>query len=241
MPASLLVEAEVVLDRDGGDRHVLGLDLDALLGLDGLVQALRPAAPFHDPARELVDDLDLAVDHEILDAVVVERLGAQGLDQVVDHLARARGVEVLDAERLLGLGHALLGRGCGLALLVDLVVLAEREALDDLRERVIGVRGLLGLARDDQRRARLVDEDRVDLVHDRERMRPLDGVVDLDREVVAQVVEAELGVRAVGDVAGVGRLARLGLHLRLDHADRHARAPRRSGASTRRRGGPGSR
>ena len=120
----LLVEAEVVLDRDRRDGHVLGLDLDVLLGLDGLVQALRPAAAFHDAARELVDDLDLAVDHEVLDPVAVERLGAQRLDQVVDHLARAGRVEVLDAERLLGLGHALLGRRRGLALLVDLVVLA---------------------------------------------------------------------------------------------------------------------
>ena len=135
----LLVEAEVVLDRDGRDGHVLRLDLDALLGLDGLVQALRPAAAFHDAAGELVDDLDLAVDHEVLDADAVERLGAQRLDQVVDHLARAGRVEVLDAERLLGLRHALLGRRRGLALLVDLVVLAELEALHDLGERVVRV------------------------------------------------------------------------------------------------------
>ncbi len=171
---------------------------------------------------ELVDDLDLAVDDEVLDAVVVQRLGAQRLDQVVDHLARAGRVEVLDAERLLDLGDARLGRRGGLALLVDLVVLAEREALDDLRERVVDVGRLLGLAGDDQRRARLVDEDRVDLVHDRERVRALHRLLELDREVVAQVVEAELGVRAVGDVAGVGGLAGLRLHLGLDHADGHA-------------------
>ena len=57
----LLVHAEVVLDRHGGDGDVLLLDPHALLGLDGLVQALRPAPALHDPAGELVDDLDLAV------------------------------------------------------------------------------------------------------------------------------------------------------------------------------------
>jgi hypothetical protein len=35
-------------------------------------------------------------------------------------------------------------------------------------------------------------------------MPALDGVLELDGQVVAQVVEAELGVGAVGDVAGVG-------------------------------------
>ncbi len=64
----------------------------------------------------------------------------------------------------------------------------------------------LALAADDERRARLVDEDRVDLVDD--------GVVELalrvveraELHVVAQVVEAELVVLAVGDVGAVGAL-----------------------------------
>src|SRR3712207_7935853 len=43
---------------------------------------------------------------------------------------------------------------------------------------------------DDQRGARLVDEDRVDLVDDREVVAPLDQVGLAPRHVVAQVVEA---------------------------------------------------
>ena len=57
----LVVEAEVVLERDRRERDVLLLDAHALLRLDRLVQALRPAPAFHDAAGELVDDLDLAV------------------------------------------------------------------------------------------------------------------------------------------------------------------------------------
>src|SRR5690348_18185099 len=44
-----------------GEREVLLLDLHALLGLDRLVKALRPAPAFYDAAGELVDDLDLPV------------------------------------------------------------------------------------------------------------------------------------------------------------------------------------
>ena len=71
----LVVEAEVVLERDRGEGDVLLLDGHALLRLDCLVQPLRPAAPFHDPAGELVDDLHLAVLDDVVDVALVERLG----------------------------------------------------------------------------------------------------------------------------------------------------------------------
>ena len=59
-----------------------------------------------------------------------------------------------------------LGDGHGALLLVDLVVLARLEARHDARELAVGVGRRLGRAADDERRARLVDEDGVDLVHD---------------------------------------------------------------------------
>ena len=58
-----------------------------------------------------------------------------------------------------------------------------------------------------------------DLVHDAEVVPALHAVLQANGHVVAQVVEAELGVGAVGDVGGVGRPP-LGLgHHRADHAD----------------------
>ena len=75
----LVVHAEVVLQRDRRERLVLLADAHALLGLDGLVQALRPAPAVQDPAGELVDDLDLAVDDGVVDVLLVERLGLQRL------------------------------------------------------------------------------------------------------------------------------------------------------------------
>jgi hypothetical protein len=71
----------------------------------------------------------------------------------------------------------------------------------------------------------LVDQDRVDLVDDRVVVAALDQVVPAPRHVVAQVVEPELVVRAVRDVAEV-LLAALGRGLaRQDRADRDAEEP----------------
>ena len=131
-------------------------------------------------------------------------------------------VEVVDADELLGLLDPALGRRHRLVFLVVLVVvvdlggvvvLAQRfqllfgrhafQLFGEASEGVIGLGRLFGGTGDDQRRPRLVDEDVVDLVHDREVVVALDAVLDRRGHVVAQVVEAELGVGPVGDVAGV--------------------------------------
>src|SRR5512133_936719 len=229
-PRELLVETEVVLQRDRGERLVLLLNADALLGLDRLVEPLRPAAAFHDPARELVDDLDLAVLDDVVDVALEERLRLQRLIEVGGELPVARVVEVVDLERALDRLDRALHRRDRLVLLVVLEVGAgglgralrlaglgceALERLGDAREVVVDLRRGLGLTGDDQRCARLVDQDRVDLVHDREVVAALDDAVERDGHVVAQVVEAELGVRAVDDVGRV-RLAPLveGHHVR---------------------------
>ena len=221
-PGELVVEAEVVLQGDRRQGLVLLADRHALLRLDRLVQALRPAPALEDAAGELVDDHHLAVDHRVVLVFLVERLGLQRLDQVVDEAAVLAEVEVVDADEFLGLLHAPLGRGDGLVLLVELVVVVDLGGVLALAERfqlffgldadqlfgqagegVVGLGRLFGRAGDDQRRPRLVDQDVVDLVHDREVVAALDAVLELRGHVVAQVVEAELGVGPVGDVAGV--------------------------------------
>jgi hypothetical protein len=55
-------------------------------------------------------DLDLAVDDDVLVVALVELLGLDRLDQVVDELAVLGRIEILDADRLLDLVDAGLGR-----------------------------------------------------------------------------------------------------------------------------------
>jgi hypothetical protein len=61
MPGQLVVQPEVVLERDRGESHRLALDAQALLGLDRLVGSPSDhARPGILTAGELVDDDDLA-------------------------------------------------------------------------------------------------------------------------------------------------------------------------------------
>jgi hypothetical protein len=75
------------------------LDLDALLGLDRLVQAVGPAPARHLAAGELVDDDDLAVLDDVVDVALEQRVGLERLVDVVQDLDVLDVVEVVDAER----------------------------------------------------------------------------------------------------------------------------------------------
>ena len=124
---TLGVEAEVVLQRDRGQRLVLGLNLHAFLGLDRLVHAVVVAAARQDATRVLVDDKDLTGVHDVV-AIPEEQL--LRTDRVVEE-ADERGVrslvQVLHAQLVLDLVDARLQDADSLLLLVDLVVLVARE------------------------------------------------------------------------------------------------------------------
>ena len=64
---------------------------------------LAPAAPLHDPAGVLVDDLHLAVLHDVVDVALVERLGLERLGEMVDELDVPWVVQVVDPERCVDL------------------------------------------------------------------------------------------------------------------------------------------
>ena len=118
----LLVEAEVVLQRDRGEGLVLLADGHALLGLDRLVQAVVVAAAGEDAAGVLVDDEHLVVEDDVLLVVAEQLLGLDRVVQERDQRGVGRLVEVLDAEVVLDLGDAGLEDRDGALLLVDLVV-----------------------------------------------------------------------------------------------------------------------
>ncbi len=81
-----MVEAEIVLDGDGGQRLRLALDGDLFLRLDRLVQAVAPAAAGHLAARIFVHDDDLVVLDHILHVLLIEAIGLEELGDRVDAL-----------------------------------------------------------------------------------------------------------------------------------------------------------
>jgi len=212
----LFVEAEVVLEGDGGEGLIFFADLDAFLGFDGLVETVRPAASGHEATGELVDDDDFAFFDDVLDVALVQGVGLDGDFDVVLHVPVFRVGDVADAEELFDLLPAIVGDGDGAGFFVDDVVAGPDlgfEGLDefaffDLRNDEVGdgvlVSGLVGGAGDDERGAGFVDEDGIDFVDDAVVVAALDLLGDFKLHVVAKVVEAELVVGAVGDVGGVG-------------------------------------
>ena len=99
---------------------------------------------------------------------------------------------------------------------------AELELGNDDVDAGVLVGGLVGGAGDDERGAGFVDEDGVDFVDDAVVVAALDLILELELHVVAQVVEAELVVGAVGDVGGVGLAALLVGEVVDDDADGEA-------------------
>ena len=92
-----LVHAEIVLEGDRGQRLILVGDLDAFFGFDGLVQPVAPAAARHQAPGEFIDDDDFAVFHDIVHIALVEGMGLERLDDVVDEIHVVRIVEIVHA------------------------------------------------------------------------------------------------------------------------------------------------
>ena len=150
-------------------------------------------------------------------------IGLSGKGDLIKWAEKSGAKVVVDENYNLPLGDGTplvsKAKGRGAELFIDRVVGLGLEPRDNAIDDVVGVGRLLGSARDDQRRARLVDQDRIDLVDDREVMLALDVILQAELHIVAQVVEAELVVLTVGDVAGVGLLALLVGEPVNDHAD----------------------
>ena len=226
--AQVVVQAEVILEGDRGQRLVFGLNWHTFFGFDRLVQTLAPAPTRHQATGEFVHDNDFTVLHHIVLVAVVQVVGAQCRIQMVHQRdvgwVVQRGTrcnQALRRQHALGGFVALLGQKDLVGFLVQREVARLGDALASTR---VGfallahqqrhhlvhcqVHGgvVFGLAADDQRRARLVDQNRIDLVDDgvvEFALHPVAGLVD---HVVAQVVKTVLVVSAVGDVGRVGRL-----------------------------------
>ena len=190
---------------------ILFLNSYAFFGFDRLMESVGPTTTVEGSTREFVDDLyDAAVDEVILVAVK-EFLRTKGLAELVHVVRRDRVVEIRDAEQTLDLLNAFFGRHDGLLLFIHLVVDVATERTHDGGELVVQLGDVSRRPGNNQRRARFVDQDRVDLVDNRVVVAALDHVFTSPRHVVAKVVKTEFRVGAVGHVA----LVRLALLLEI--------------------------
>jgi hypothetical protein len=203
--------------RDHELVRVVRRDQDA-----ALVQQIDVLRLLVDRVEQVLVELVQALVAQVLEFRVVDELLERRLlrDQLHEALVLGRGA--LDLEQLdpglgllLGVLQQLLAVRQGLAHPVQLRLDHAVHQRLQLVERLVAV---LDRARDDQRRAGLVHQHRVHLVHDGVDEAALHAVLRPHRHVVAQVVEAELVVGAVGDVTGVLQAPLGRVHALLDAA-----------------------
>ena len=206
------------------------------------MQAVGPAPAGHGAPRVLVDDDHLIALDDVLDVAAIDEMRAQRCVDVMQQRKIARRVQAVARVQHTGAHQSFFDLLVPsfeqfhlLVLFVDgeiAVVLAlrllprrcfpGRQHRDQLVDTAIDLRGVFRRAGDDERRAGLIDQDRVDLVDNREVPRALHLVIGREGHVVAQVVETELVVRAIDDVACIGAALHLAVLARNHNPDGHA-------------------
>ena len=215
----LFVHAEVILECDRGECLVLLLDAKSLFGFNRLMEAVAPAAARHQAPCKFVDDHHFAILHHVLHVALEKRVRLERLVDVVEDLHVRRIEEVVYAEQALGTADAFFSQRHGAMLLVNLVIDISAELRNDLVDAIVLVGGFFARTGNDEGRSGFVNQDRVHFVDDRVMMRALDTVREVEFHVVAQIIEAELVIRPVGNVRPVGVAPLLVIETMLDHAD----------------------
>ncbi len=128
------------------------------------MQPVREAAAFHHAAGKLVDDDDLVGLDDVILVLLEELVGAQGVVHMVNNRDVLDVIEVALCENAMLAQHffdaliAVFGQVDGALLLIKLVIFFA-DMRNDFINGEIKVRLVVQWAGDDERRARLVDQD----------------------------------------------------------------------------------
>ena len=222
-----------ILEGNVGERLALPLHLHMLLRLNRLMQTVGITPPRHDTPCKLIHDHNLIVGHHVILIAEHQVMRPQSQYDIMLDFQIFRIRQVLDLEEALHLGNALCSQVHHLVLLVhDEVsgllplhahdgihlgklfhVLAAGKLFRQNVARLVKFRGFAALPGYNQRGSRLVDQHRVHLVDD--------GVMEIsehklflvDHHIVAQIIETQLVVGHIGNVAVVCLPALLGFHI----------------------------
>ena len=164
------------------------------------MEAVRPSTTVKRPTRELIDDLDLTVGHEVILVTPIKFFGSQRLRELVNVIDRYRVIEIGNTERLLYFFDSRLSRHDQSLLFIDFVVDFWAERSNDRSKLVIEPSCFISWSRDDQWGSRLVDQNRVDLINDGETVTSLDHLLSRAGHVVAKIVKTKFCVCPVGHV-----------------------------------------
>ena len=216
------IQRHQVLDGDRPKHAALDLARHAFLPFERGLQAAGPAPFADDAALEFVDREHFAGMHHVVDIAMQQRVGVKRLVDRRHHRRGVDGVEIA-AELALDRGEPRRRQRHVAAALVDRSIPRPQAPHGAIGARG-QVAGLGSTARDHQWNSRLVDQRGVRLVEHRDREWTQDLLLRVQRQLIAQVVEANFVGGAVGNVAGIGCAPLRAGHVLLDHADRQAEA-----------------
>ncbi len=118
-------------------------------------------------------------------------------------ILRALWIREWHAQHFLHVRHANFRQTDGAVFLIYLVVFGV-ERLGDLRHADVILGVLMRRTGDNQRGAGFIDEDVIHLIDDGVMMTALYTAFPAHGDVIAQIVEAKLGVGAVGNIRQIG-------------------------------------
>mmetsp|Transcript_2821 Transcript_2821/g.8426 ORF Transcript_2821/g.8426 Transcript_2821/m.8426 type:complete len:301 (+) Transcript_2821:2052-2954(+) len=191
------------------------------------MQPVTPAPPRHGPPGKLIHNHHLPALGDIAHVFQKQLLRLDRIDQKRRPLL-PRIVQIRDLQHILrGLVPLLRQQHIPLLLVHRIMHVLHQNTRNLIRFYVL-LRRFLRRPGDDQRRARLINQDRVHLVDDAKvetAGRPQHELVWILREVIAQVIKPKLRVGHVGDVRRVRRLALLLTQTLLHKTDIQTKEP----------------
>ena len=197
------IQAEIILV--GNFRAGLAFlhDAHALLRFNRLMEPLAEPPANLLSAGEFINEEDFAVLDEVVHIAFVELMRCEGLIDVMDEREVGMLIEVVQSEAALHLFNAFVRKrrtAARLPLLVDLEMGIFAEHGDNGVDLLVEFRWFSGGFGDDERRARLVNEDAIHFVKDAIDMPALHLRVKGGSLVIPEIIKPEFAVNAVGDV-----------------------------------------
>ena len=241
----LLILIEEILERDRRHRLCLTLNINMFLGLQSLMQAIRKTPAFHDTACKTVHQHHGAVFDHVIPVTLIQRMCLQShLHMMAEHQMLRIGI-ILQIQNLLNLSDTPVRQVHAAVFFIDHIIAGllssiagQRIQLADLTRTCAALQLLHQVitlpvklqsrafhAGDNQRRPGLVDQYRIDFVHDRIKKTPLHAALLIHRHVITQIVEPQFIVRHIRDIAGICLLTAQQVHSLQNHAHRYTEKP----------------
>src|SRR5262245_25316632 len=216
------VMLQEMLQSDRTQDAPAGPYLQRFFSLQRRLQAVGPAPVVHHAPGEFIHQFYAPVAHDVINIAPQQRPRVQRLIDLDQQQVVFGGVEVPTSQRRLHAVNPALGERDDSAVLVGLPVFALGERGHHFGDEVgTGLRPRT-FTGDHQRHARLVDEDRIGFVNNREVEGAMDQIIGRSTKSVAQEVESGFFGCSVSDIGGVGRPASVNAHAFLNDADAQA-------------------